>query len=244
MIDRQPIKGVFDKQAEVDFQRRFKTPEVQNAARDVQARAGKLVDQAKSYRDERLKKIMKDTQEKPKPILKPSFVGGLFGQQTTAQRDGIRNEHSRFQRRSDRILKARDNELQRIDERQLQRGTPEVEKTTPPRDKKEDQRGDNNDKPQDRDAALNAGQEHQTDHESQTENEAGEATEADPGHEPPEHGNDTHDGADFGPSTVDGAQPVTSWTEAERYAAISAEREAREASESDLGYDYDPGRII
>jgi hypothetical protein len=128
MVAQPPIKGAFDKRAEVDFQRRFTSPETRTAAREVQGRAGILIERAKAYRDERLKNIVKVTQEKPQPRLTPRFIGRLFGQARTAQRHDFSREQDRLQRRSDRILKARDNELQRIEGRQAGEGkNPPVE---------------------------------------------------------------------------------------------------------------------
>jgi len=123
MALQPPIKSAFDKRAEVEFQRRFTTPEAQSAAREVQGRGGKLLEQARGYRDARLKNIVKETQDKPQPRLTPRFIGRLFGQGRTAQRTGFSSEQDRLQRRSVRIQKATDNELQRIEQRQHDKQT-------------------------------------------------------------------------------------------------------------------------
>jgi hypothetical protein len=112
------LTDAFATRAEIELQRRFKTPEAQTAAREVQARAGKLIEQARAYRDERLKTIRKTTQDRPQPALTPRFFGRMFGQYRATQRQSADHEQARLQSRTGRILQARDKQLQRIEDRQ------------------------------------------------------------------------------------------------------------------------------
>lgn len=132
MIEHRPIKGAFD-QRERDLQRRFATPESLKDARAVVARAERLIDRVRARRDERIKKVVKQKQAKPVQRLIPKqFAGRLLGENRKATRDGIAAAHERAEQRTQRILQARDNQLQRIEQRRSHQERPDNRKAAQP----------------------------------------------------------------------------------------------------------------
>jgi hypothetical protein len=123
MIEHKPIAGEFNHKAEVELHRQFTTPESREAARETHTHAEKLLGQAQAYLN---KNLAKKTEQLGLDYTPPD----ISTRRELARRENARQEHSRFMRRSDRILKARDNQLKRIEQRQprQERGSQENQK--------------------------------------------------------------------------------------------------------------------